>query len=207
MKRLLTLLLVALGAMTIPAQAQDNDWVRKSVRESCDFWGNCYPSRYAYRERQIERERAVYERRLQRERDIREWERCVEWGRGRCGPRPYSSDVNYSSADGAQCLSLTIEREGGAANTETGALNQAKRAMRSTLRNRFGERFQDLALAQRLDYKCTRVTTNESVLGAGAERVGTAFGFDPYQKRCTIRLKNPCQPKWETLKLNGKDED
>lgn len=203
MKRTL-FLLIAVAAMAIPAQAEDNDWLARGFR-SCGFWENCRPS---YRERQIERERAAYERRLQRERDIREWERCVEWGRGRCGPRPYEV---YRSNDEAnsrpQCLNVTLEVVGGAANTETGALNQAKRQMRAAIRAKFGEAFQSLDLAQELKYKCPRVSTNESVLGAAAERLGNVFSADTYQKRCIIRLRNPCQLRWENLKINGKDED
>jgi hypothetical protein len=192
---------------TAPGARADD--LARQFRSSCEFWGNCYPRLRDYRQRQRDYRRADRDRAHERWATVREWEECRDRrGAHRCGRRPYAvvSETQSENSARPRCLNVTLEVVGGAAQTETGALNQAKRQMRAAIRAKYGETYQSLDLAQEIKYKCPRVSTNESVLGATAERAGAAFGFDTYQKRCIIRLRNPCQLEWETMKLQ-KDED
>lgn len=202
------IVLVALLLATVePAQTQE-DWLAKSLRSSCEFWGTCpYSKLRAYREQQYDARRAAYVRQRSRSQVISEWEDCMERGYRRCGPRPYAENrSDWASGNGPQCIGRILTVKGGAANTETGAMNQTKRAIRALVRADHGEVYQDLAFAKQLTYRCWRASTNESVLGSGAERVGAAFGFDTYQKRCQIWL-NPCMPPRVPLEIKSdKDE-
>lgn len=205
MKRILLVLFVLL---TMPSlgSAQD-DWLRPALRSSCEVWDNCrYQRLKAYRERQTEARQAAWRRQRERESVVADWERCIESGRRHCGPRPYvSGRSEWASGNGPQCIGRILTAKGGAANTETGALNQAKRAIRSMVRADHGEVYQDLAFAKQLTYRCWRASTNESVLGSAAERVGSAFNFDTYQKRCQLWL-NPCMPPRVPLKIENDND-
>ncbi len=191
-----------------PAPAQDD--LHRMFRSSCDFWGNCYPRLREYRQRQRDYRRADRERTRDRRAVVREWEDCIESGRRRCGPKPYADYgrgyYDQTTGNGPLCVPRIITAKGGAAQTEDGALNQAKRAVRAMIRADFGEVYIDLASAKQSTYRCWRASTNESVLGRVGERAAGAFGFDGYQKRCQIWLQ-PCMPPRVPLEMKGGDRD
>ena len=168
------------------------------------MWGTCSSQYWRRKEqRQIERQREA-----RREREIHDWRRCREWGRGDCGERPYSHERVHHHHAGThleQCKPMVTAR-GGAANTEMGALNQAKRQLRLTIRSDIGEVYQDLAFGKDVTYRCWRASTNESVLGQMAERGASSFGFEGYQKRCQIWMR-PCIPPRIPLAIDREKED
>ena len=139
-----------------------------------------------------------------RDRD-RDWgrdrDRDRDWGRDRRGDRDDKWD--YRSQDGRyerQCLSL-ITNKGAEAQTENGALISAKRAWRANVRADFGERYQDLNLAKRSEYRCWRSSTNESVVGRAGEWL-----TGQYRKRCQVWAV-PCLGERQSLERDDDDKE
>jgi len=139
-----------------------------------------------------------------RDRD-RDWgrdrDRDRDWGRDRRGDR--DDKWAYRSHDGRyerQCLSL-ITNKGAEAQTENGALISAKRAWRANVRADFGERYQDLNLAKRSEYRCWRSSTNESVVGRAGEWL-----TGQYRKRCQVWAV-PCLGERQSLERDDDDKE
>ncbi|NJO22025.1 MAG: hypothetical protein HC868_02580 [Sphingomonadales bacterium] len=82
-----------------------------------------------------------------------------------------------------------LARTGGEAFDEDNAKQRADLAWQEEVRFLWGERYMDVANAQRARYECSRSSTNESWIGKAGERIA---GDAAVKKRCRITAL-PCR--------------
>lgn len=82
-----------------------------------------------------------------------------------------------------------LARTGGEAFDEDNAKQRADLAWQEEVRFLWGERYMDVANAQRARYECSRSSTNESWIGKAGERIA---GDAAVKKRCRLTAL-PCR--------------
>ena len=184
---ILTLAISALPIAPSPASAHEEGdgchrWVQK---RRCDFtYGFCttIPVRirtHCYGERYYDRSDYERPRRYYRDRDERRYE---DWE----GRRDYVER-------GVACKGEYVMEIGDAHNTTEGALRESERRWQERVRHFYGEIFMSLEDARGYRKRCTRASTNESVVGKVIEGIGRAAGNDgSFQKRCAV-VAYPCR--------------
>lgn len=195
---LAVLALVTLLPAPIAAQDDGSPWVRPAIKKRCyrhiDMWGAvtypCYRhSVRDYGHRDYGPQVYGYER------HEREYDR--EFRRYSSGP-----DLHPSPNYGPRCKERIVTAVGFEYANEDRALKSAQLIYAATVRQEYGEMFQEITQARDVLTLCTQASVNDTAVG----RLGDALiGESAVLKRCKIWAR-PCRPEIERASF-GKDKE
>ena len=190
--RAIAVLLLLLPSAVVAQDDGGSPWVRYSIKQRCyrhvDMFGAvtypCYRRVVPvtlYRPERYERERRYYDER----------------------PHRYRGELHSGPYYGPRCKERIVTAVGFEYSNEERALKSAQLIYAATVRQEYGEMYQEITQARDVLTLCTQASVNDTTIG----KLGDAlFGDNAVLKRCKIWAR-PCRPEIERASFAQGKED